>query len=136
MSGYKVLRADEAPDFTGDAPGAFVGYGRPMGAEQIAFNVRVLEPGTTNVPPGYDSSLGHSHSEIEEIYFVIDGEITVKADDDVLTLGPRDANLLPAGTIRSVRNTSATQAAFAMVSVKMDDPVKGSSFHEGFWPAG
>ena len=136
MSGYKVLRAAEAPDFTGDAPGAFLGYGRPMGAEQIAFNVRVLEPGTSNVPPGYDEALGHSHTEIEEIYFVIDGEITVKADEDVLTLGPRDAIFLPAGTVRSVRNESDAQAAFAMVSVKMADPVAGSAFHEGFWPTG
>ena len=47
-----------------------------MGAEQIAFNVRVLEPGTTHVPPGGDPSGGHSHTTIEEIYFVIEGEIT------------------------------------------------------------
>jgi uncharacterized cupin superfamily protein len=136
MSDYTVLRAGEAPDYTGDAPGAFIGYGKPMGAQQVAFNVRVLEPGTTNVPPGYDESLGHSHTEIEEIYFVIDGEVTVKAGEDVLTLGPRDAILLPAGTVRSVRNESGTQAAFAMVSVTMADPVAGSAFHEGFWPAG
>jgi mannose-6-phosphate isomerase-like protein (cupin superfamily) len=136
MSGYKVLRADEAPDFTGDAPGAFVGYGRPMGAEQIAFNVRVLEPGTANVPPGYDASLGHSHTEIEEIYFVIDGEITVKADDDVLTLGPRDAILLPAGTVRSVRNESDAEAALAMVSVKVEDQSAESVMVEDHWPTG
>lgn len=136
MSGYKVLRAGEAPDYTGDAPGAFVGYGRPMGAEQIAFNVRVLEPGTTHMPPGGDPTAGHSHPSIEEIYFVIDGEITIKVGDDVLTLGPRDAVLLPPGTIRGVRNESDAQAAFAMVSVTMDDPVAGSSFHEDFWPQG
>jgi len=106
MSDYTVMRAAEAPDFTGDAPGAFLGYGRPMGAEQIAFNVRVLEPGTTNVPPGYDDALGHSHTEIEEIYFVIDGEVTVKAGEDVLTLAARDAIFFPAGTVRSVRNES------------------------------
>lgn len=136
MSDYEVLRAADAPDYTGDAPGAFLGYGRPMGAQQVAFNVRVLEPGTTNVPPGYDAALGHSHTEIEEIYFVIDGEVTVKAGEDVLTLGPRDAIFLPAGTIRSVRNESGAQAAFAMVSVTMADPVAGSAFHEDFWPAG
>jgi uncharacterized cupin superfamily protein len=136
MSDYNVLRAADAPDFTGDAPGAFLGYGRPLGAQQLAFNVRVLEPGTTNVPPGYDEALGHSHTEIEELYFVLEGEITVKAGDDVVTLGPRDAILLPAGTIRSVRNESAAQAALAMVSVKMDDPVAGSAFHEDFWPTG
>lgn len=135
MSDYKVLRATEAPDYTGDAPGAFLGYGRPMGAEQIAFNVRVLEPGTTNVPPGYDAALGHSHTSIEEIYFVIDGTVSVKAGEDVLELGPRDAIFFPAGTVRSVRNSSDAQAAYAMVSVKMDDPVAGSAFHEGFWPS-
>jgi hypothetical protein len=44
MSDYAIVRAAEAPDYTGDAPGAFLGYGRPLGAEQIAFNVRVLAP--------------------------------------------------------------------------------------------
>lgn len=135
MSDYTILRAGDAPDFTGDAPGAFLGYARPMGSEQLAFNVRVLEPGTTNVPPGYDEALGHNHTEVEELYFVIEGEVTVKAGDEVLTLGPRDAILLPARTIRSVRNRSEAQAAFAMVSVKMDDPVAGSAFHDGFFPA-
>ncbi len=52
----------------------------------------------------------------------------------MLTLGPRDAILIPAGTVRSVRNDSDAPAAFAMVSVTMDDPVAGSAFHEGFWP--
>jgi len=31
MSDYTILRAADAPDFTGDAPGAFLGYGRPLG---------------------------------------------------------------------------------------------------------
>jgi len=134
MSDYTVMRAGDAPDYTGDAPGAFLGYAKPMGAGEIAFNVRVLEPGTTNVPPGYDAALGHSHTSIEELYFVIEGELSVKLGDDVLTLGPRDAVLIPAATVRSVRNESDAPAAFAMVSVPLADPVAGSAFHEGFWP--
>ena len=66
MSDYGVLRADEAPDHTGDAPGAFLGYGRPLGAEQLGFNVRVLAPHTAHVPPGGDPAWGHSHRTIEE----------------------------------------------------------------------
>ena len=116
------MRADDAPDFSGDAPGAFLGYGRPMGAEQVAFNVRVLEPGMTNVPPGMDPAGGHSHKTIEEIYFVLEGELTVKLGDDVATLGPRDAVLIPAGTRRMVRNESSAPAALAMVSVRVEDP--------------
>ena len=134
MSDYTLLRGADAPDYTGDAPGAFLGYAKPMGANEIAFNLRVLEPGTTNVPPGYDESLGHSHTDIEELYFVVEGEITLKLGDDVVTLGPRDAVLIPAATVRSARNTSDAPATLAMVSVTMADPVAGSAFHEGFWP--
>ena len=67
-----------------------------MGAEQIAFNVRVLEPGMSHVPPGEDPAGGHSHATIEEIYFVLEGEITLKLGDEVVKLGERDAVLIPA----------------------------------------
>jgi mannose-6-phosphate isomerase-like protein (cupin superfamily) len=136
MSEFTVMRAADAPDFTGDAPGAFFGYGRPMGSGQVAFNVRVLEPGTTHMPPGGDPTAGHSHVSIEEIYFVVEGEITVKLGDEVFTLGPRDAVLIPPGTPRAVRNLGDVTAAFVMVSVKVEDQLKESTFHEAFWPTG
>src|SRR3954463_8493169 len=115
------MRAADAPDFTGGDPSPFLGYGRPLGAEQIALNVRVLAPGATHVPPGEDATMGHSHNTIEEIYFVIDGELNIKLGDDVHTLQSRDAVLIPPGTARSVRNLSDHEAAFAMVSVKVAD---------------
>lgn len=135
MSDYTIMRAADAPDYTGDAPGAFLGYGRPMGAEQIAFNVRVLEPHTVHVPPGTDPAWGHAHATIEEIYFVIAGEITIKLGDDVTTLGVRDAVLIPADTPRAVRNESDAEAAFVMCSVKVHDIRAESRPHEGFWPS-
>lgn len=136
MSDYTVMRAADAPDYTGDHPGAFIGYARPMGSQQIGFNVRVLEPGMANVPPGGDPAGGHSHVSIEEIYFVLEGEITMKVGDDTVTLGPRDAILLPPSTPRATRNDGAVPAAFAMVSVHVPDPVAESIKHEGFWPSG
>ena len=135
MSDYTILRADEAPDYTGDAPGAFLGYGRPLGAEQIAANLRVLAPGTAHVPPGGDPARGHSHRTIEEIYFVLDGEITVKLGGDVVTLGPRDAVLIPPATPRAVRNESDAEAAFLLLSVKVRDLGAESVGHERFWAA-
>jgi uncharacterized cupin superfamily protein len=135
VSDYTIMRAAEAPDFSGDSPGAFLGYGRPMGAEQISFNVRILEPGMTNVPPGMDPSGGHSHRTIEEIYFVLEGELTIKLGDDVATLGPRDAVRIPPSTPRMVRNNSDAPAALAMVSVRIEDMRAESQWHEGFWPA-
>ena len=41
------------------------------------------------MPPGGDPTRGHSHRTIEEIYLVIEGEITVKLGDDVIALRPQ-----------------------------------------------
>jgi hypothetical protein len=94
VSDYTILRAADAPDFTGDAPGAFFGYGRALGAEQVSVNIRLLAPHTAHVPPGGDPTRGHSHRTIEEIYFVLDGELTVKLGDDVVpsAIGTRRAH--------------------------------------------
>jgi uncharacterized cupin superfamily protein len=136
MSDYSVMRAADAPDYTGDHPGAFIGYGRPLGSTQLGLNVRVLEPGMAHVPPGGDPTAGHSHKTIEEIYFVLEGEITMKVGDDVVTLGPRDAILLPAGAPRATRNDGDVTAAFLMASRHVDDPRAETNPHENFWPAG
>src|SRR3954469_4881217 len=127
------MRASEAPDFSGDSPGAFLGYGRPMGAGQLAVNVRILEPGMTNVPPGMDAGGGHSHRAIEEVYLVLEGEVTIKLGDDVETIGPRDAVRIPAGTPRAMRNDSDKPAAVLMISTKVEDPRAESEWHPDFW---
>jgi mannose-6-phosphate isomerase-like protein (cupin superfamily) len=135
VSDYTILRAQDAPDYTGEAPGAFLGYGRPLGSGQLAANVRVLAPRTAHVPPGGDPARGHSHRTIEEIYFVLAGEITAKLGDDLVTLGPLDAVLIPPATPRAVRNESDEQALFLMLSVKVEDQRAESVGHERFWPA-
>lgn len=127
------MRAADAPDYTGEAPGAFLGYGRPMGSEQLGVNLRVLAPGMAHVPPGEDPAIGHSHRTIEEIYFVVDGEVTIKLGDDVQTLGPRDAVRIPAATPRAVRNDSDAEAAVLLISVKVQDIRAESVRHDAFW---
>ena len=133
MSDYTLLCAADAPDYTGDAPGAFLGYGRPLGAQQVAVNVRVLEPGMAHVPPGTDPARGHSHRTIEEIYFVLDGELAIKLGDDVKTLGARDAVLIPPATPRAVRNVSDAPAALLMISAAVPDIRAESVGHDDFW---
>jgi mannose-6-phosphate isomerase-like protein (cupin superfamily) len=133
VSDYTIVRAAEAPDYTGDAPGAFLGYGRSLGAEQLALNLRVLAPHTAHVPPGGDPTRGHSHRTIEEIYLVLTGHVTIKLGDDVATLGPRDAVRIPPATPRAVRNDSGEEAAFVMFSVRVEDHRAESRAHEGFW---
>ena len=135
MSHYTIVRRAEAPDFTGDAPGAFLGYSRALGLEQVAFNVRVLEPGMAHVPPGRDPSWGHSHRTQEEVYFVVYGEVTLKLDDDIHTLGPLDAVRIPPDTVRAARNDSDREAAFVLCSIKIEDAIADAQQREGFWNA-
>jgi uncharacterized cupin superfamily protein len=135
VSDYTILRAADAPDFsTGDAPGAFYGYGRALGADQVSVNIRVLAPHTAHVPPGGDPTRGHSHRTIEEIYLVLHGELTAKLGDDVLTLSRWDAVRIPPATPRAVRNHSDHEAALLMASVRVDDHAAESTAHERFWP--
>jgi uncharacterized cupin superfamily protein len=133
MSDYTIIRRADAPDYTGDAPGAFLGYGRALELEQIAFNVRVLAPGMANVPPGTDESWGHRHETQEEVYFVVYGELTVKLNDDVVTLGPLDAVRIAPSTVRAVRNDSAEEAAFVLCSIKIQDAMADAKPQEKFW---
>jgi len=134
MSEYSVMRGAEAPDYTGENPGAFLGYGRPMGSSQLALNIRVLEPGQPHIPPGGDPTWGHSHKTIEEIYLLLEGEGTMKVGDDGVTLGPRDAIRMAAGVPRATRNDGSVKAALVMVSVRPEAPRAESVVHEGFWP--
>jgi uncharacterized cupin superfamily protein len=135
MSDYTLLRAADAPDFTGDAPGAFYGYGHGLGAEQVSVNIRVLAPHTAHVAPGGDPRRGHSHRTIEEIYLVLAGELTLKLGDDVVTLGPWDAVRIAPATPRAARNDTDVEAAMLMVSRRVDDHAAESQGHEGFWPS-
>ena len=78
----------------------------------------------------------HYHRESEEIYLVLDGEIEIKLGDEVHRLGPRDAVLIAADTPRASRNPTDAEAAFAMISVKVSDPMAETVPVEGFWPTG
>jgi len=133
MSDYTIIRRADAPDYTGDAPGAFLGYGRTLELEQIALNVRVLAPGMAHVPPGTDESWGHRHEIQEEVYFVVYGEVTAKLGEDVVTLGPLDAVRIAPSTVRAARNEASEEAAFLMCSVKIEDAMADSQPQENFW---
>jgi quercetin dioxygenase-like cupin family protein len=135
VSDYTVVRAAEVTDCTGEAPGALFGYGPALGAEQLAVNLRVLAPRTAHVAPGGDPGRGHSHRTIEEIYFVLSGEVTVKLGEDVTTLRALDAVRIAPETPRAVRNDGDAEAAFLMFSVRVEDHRAESTHHEDFWPA-
>ena len=137
MSDYRSCGRPTRPTSPATSPSPFLGYGRPLGAEQIAFNVRVLAPRRGARPAGRrPGRAGTATTTIEEIYFVIDGEIKVKLGDDVFMLGPRDAVLIPAGDGRArVRNRRTRAASLAMVVGDDGGPGRRRPrLDEGFWP--
>lgn len=132
MSDYSVLKAADAPNYTEGSDEEFRGYGG-LGSEQVSVNVVVLDPGATHKAPGMGDDVGHSHEDIDEVYVVVDGEVTVRADDDLIVLGPLDSIRFAPSVKRATRNLSDARATVLMVSPKMRDPKAQSHFHEGFW---
>jgi mannose-6-phosphate isomerase-like protein (cupin superfamily) len=70
---------------------------------------------TMVLPPGNEGPL-HLHSDVEELFFVLEGSLTCIWSDGTnhieRTLGPRDLIWVPAGIWRGVRNDGDTTTAF------------------------
>jgi mannose-6-phosphate isomerase-like protein (cupin superfamily) len=70
---------------------------------------------TMILPPGNEGPL-HLHTDVEEVFFVLDGALTCIWSDGQAeierTLGPRDLVWIPAGIWRGVRNDGTADAVF------------------------
>jgi len=66
---------------------------------------------------------------------VLDGEVRIKLNDEVETLRRCDAVWIPPATVRAVRYDTDEEAAFAMISVRVEDFRSESQPQAGFWRA-
>ncbi|MGX1884956.1 cupin domain-containing protein [Streptomyces sp. NPDC055287] len=71
------------------------------------------------LPPGAEGP-AHTHHDVEEAFFVLEGEVKVgihRGSDEVeyRTLGYRDMIVVPAGVTRSLKNEGDTDALFCVV---------------------
>src|SRR3954447_7186074 len=84
MSDYSVVRADEAEDAYADSdvPGEFRRLTPKLDSEQLAVTL-------IRVPPhsDFEQGTGHTHDEIEEVYVVTRGTLTMRLGDDVHLVG-------------------------------------------------
>ena len=101
MSDYAIVRADDVEDvYAGtDVPGEFRPLTRALGAEQLALTL-------VRVPPhcDFEQGTGHYHDEIEELYVVARGTLTMRFGDEVHRVGPGAAVRVAPRTPRSHRN--------------------------------
>ncbi len=116
----RITRADGAPGYS--APGhEGVSARRLQGheagrTENFWIGMSVYEPG------------GHAKTAPapqETVYVVLDGELTLEADEQTTVLRRHDSAHLPAGTVRSVANRSDRPATL-LVTIAMPPAEPGS----------
>ena len=130
MSGYSIVHASEVDNVLGDYPGEMRFFTGPLGTEQVALTYRRMPAQT-----GSKGSYGHRHRTQEEIYFVVDGTLQFKLDDEIVELGPKSAVRVAPSTVRGVWNEGPDDAQLVICSTKVDDLRAEGEIVEGFWPA-
>ena len=98
---YAIVNPDEVRDaYAGtEVPGEFRSLTDALGASQLAATL-------IRVPPrsDFEQGTGHFHEEIEELYIVTRGTLTMRFGDDVEVVGPGSAVRVAPSTRRSHRN--------------------------------
>jgi mannose-6-phosphate isomerase-like protein (cupin superfamily) len=130
MSDYSIVKADETEDAYADSdvPGEFRSLTDALGARQVAVTL-------IRIPPHSDfvQGTGHRHEEIEEIYLVTRGTLTMRFGEEIETVGAGTAVRVPPQTVRSHRNEGDETVEMWTIS-----PVSNSDGGEkvdDFWEA-
>lgn len=129
MTAYSIVKADEASDAYADSdvPGEFRSLTKALGSEQVAVTLIRIPPHSD-----FEQGSGHRHEEIEEIYLVARGTLTMRFGDEVEKVAPGSAVRVAPETVRSHRNEGDEPVEMWAVSPVSDD---GGEKVEGFWAA-
>jgi mannose-6-phosphate isomerase-like protein (cupin superfamily) len=125
-----MKRLEEIPDVLGDYPGEMRMCADQIESEQVAFTWRRMPART-----GGKGSYGHRHREQEEVYFVVDGTLQFKLEDEVVDVPAGTVVNIPPDVVRSVWNEGPEDAVVIIVSKKLP----GGSAEDAeqvpdFWP--
>lgn len=123
------MSAHDVPDVLGDYPGEMRFFAGPLECEQVAFTYRRMPART-----GSRGSYGHRHRTQEEVYFVIDGHLQFKLDDEIVEIGPRTAIRVAPQTVRGVWNEGPEDAHLVICSTKVEDLSAEGEKVPDFWP--
>jgi len=130
MCDYSIVKADEAEDAYADSdvPGEFRSLTDALGARQVAVTLIRIPPHSD-----FEQGTGHRHEEIEEIYLVTRGTLTMRFGEEIETVGAGTAVRVPPRTVRSHRNEGEEPVELWAIS-----PVSNSDGGEkvdDFWEA-
>ncbi|MBX5443389.1 MAG: cupin domain-containing protein [Solirubrobacteraceae bacterium] len=130
MTDYAIVRADDVGDvYAGtDVPGEFRPLGPALGLEQLAATL-------IRVPPhsDFEQGTGHLHDELEELYLVTRGTLTMRFGDEVVDVAAGSAVRVAPRTPRSHRNRGDEPVELWAISRRLD---RGDATKiDDFWPA-
>jgi mannose-6-phosphate isomerase-like protein (cupin superfamily) len=118
MSDYAIVDPDDAEDHyeSSDVPGEFRRLTDALGCEQLSATL-------IRVPPhsDFEQGTGHFHDEVEELYLVTRGTLTMRFGDDVRTVSAPAAVRVAPRTTRSHRNEGDEPVDLWAVSRKIDE---------------
>jgi mannose-6-phosphate isomerase-like protein (cupin superfamily) len=117
MSDFTIVRADDAHDaYAGtDVPGEFRSLTEALDAEQLAATL-------IRVPPhsDFEQGTGHFHDEIEELYLVTRGTLTMRFGDVVERVAAGSVVRVAPRTPRSHRNEGDEPVDLWAISRRID----------------
>jgi len=117
MTDYAIVNPDEARDvYAGtDVPGEFRRLTEALGAEQLAATL-------IRVPPhsDFEQGTGHFHDEVEELYLVTRGTLTMRFGDEIRSVEAGSVVRVAPTTKRSHRNEGDEPVEMWAVSRRLD----------------
>jgi len=130
MTGYAIVHGDDVEDhYEGtDVPGEFRRLTSALGCEQLAVTL-------IRVPPhsDFEQGTGHTHEEIEELYVVTRGTLTMRLGDDVHEVRAGSVVRVAPSTPRSHRNLGDEPVEMWAVSRQLGRP--DATKIDEFWEA-
>jgi mannose-6-phosphate isomerase-like protein (cupin superfamily) len=130
MTGYAIVHGDDVEDhYEGtDVPGEFRRLTSALGCEQLGVTL-------IRVPPhsDFEQGTGHTHEEIEELYLVTRGTLTMRLGDDVHEVRAGCVVRVAPSTPRSHRNLGDEPVELWAVSRQLGRP--DATKIDEFWEA-
>jgi mannose-6-phosphate isomerase-like protein (cupin superfamily) len=129
VKGYGIVDPDEVenPYEGSDVPGEFRRVTDELGCAQLAATL-------IRVPPhsDFEQGTGHYHDEVEELYLLSRGTLTMRFGDEIRTVTAPAAVRVDPGTPRSHRNEGDEPVEMWAVSRQIDrsDATKLDDFWE------
>jgi mannose-6-phosphate isomerase-like protein (cupin superfamily) len=129
MSDYAIVDPDDVKDsYDGsDVPGEFRRLTRALGAEQLSATLMRIPPHSD-----FEQGTGHYHDEVEELYLVTRGTLTMRFGDEIERVTAPSAVRVAPRTPRSHRNEGDEPVEMWAISRKIDhgDATKLDDFWE------